>query len=193
MYRFLPLFIVSRYREILWLNQSIYSCILKSPGTPYSFHSHFFFSNLTHPSIQLHLCMLLTLPSSYAFCCQKCIQASSFTLIFLDMHLGSTFSFSTPVSRSWKFVLLWHSVPCRPPRSSPWASFPQGRISTWHSPSRNFHSSLSTDIQETPLGNWKQSCPFNVRLPRDLSRPWICQCLILRLHRLPGLPWWSSD
>lgn len=145
----------------------------EKPWYPLQLSLPLFFSNLTHPSIQLHLCILLTLPSSYAFCCQKCIQAPSFTLclIFLDMHLGSTFSFSTPVSRSCKFVLLQHSVPCRPPRSSPWASSPQGRISTLHSLSRNFHSSLSMDIQETPLGNWKQSCPFRVRLPRDLSRP----------------------
>ena len=182
MYTFLPIFIVPLFREILRLNRSIYSCILKS-WYPLQLSSPLFSSNLAHPSIQLHLRTLLTLPSSCVFCCQKCTQTSSLTLclIFLDMHLGSTFSFSSPFSRSWKFfVLLQHSVPCRPPRSSPWASSPQGRISTLHSLSRNFHSSLFMDIRETPLCNRKQLCPFHVRLPRDLSRPWICQCLDLK-------------
>lgn len=87
MYTFLPIFIVPLFREILRLNRSIYSCILKS-WYPLQLSSPLFSSNLAHPSIQLHLRTLLTLPSSCVFCCQKCTQTSSLTLclIFLDMH-----------------------------------------------------------------------------------------------------------
>ena len=194
MYTFLPIFIVPLFREILRLNQSIYSCVLKF-WYPLQLSSPLFSSNLTHPGIQLHLWTLLTLPSSCAFCCQKCTQASSLTLclIFLDMHLGSTFSFSSPFSRSWKFfVLLQHSVPCRPPRSSPWASSPQGRISTLHSLSRNFHSSLFMDIRETPLATGSNLVPSMWGYHMVSADPEPASALIFRLHRLPGLPWWSS-